>query len=218
MIYLAIDTATESCSAALCVDGKMYSRQATQARMHAELILPFIDELLEEAQITKADIGGLILGVGPGAFTGVRIAVAVAQGIALALNIKVVAVSNLQTLAFKAYKQLETSETKTILVATDARMKEVYTAHFEVNNNRIRLVGKESVCKPELVSLDSHDAYIGSGFSTYEVLKQYQKIHPISFDTNVFSHAEDMLLMVKNSFEKWCQPIDQVEPIYLRNP
>jgi tRNA threonylcarbamoyladenosine biosynthesis protein TsaB len=218
MIYLAIDTATESCSAALWVDGKMYSRQASQARMHAELILPFIDELLEQAQISKADIDGLILGIGPGAFTGVRIAVAVAQGIALALNIKVVPVSNLQTLAYKAYQQLDTEETQKILVATDARMQEVYCASFEVNPKSLQLIGEETVCKPELVPLNAHDAYIGSGFSTYDVLQQYQQTNPMPFDTNVFSHAEDMLLMVKDQFDELSQDIQSVEPIYLRNP
>jgi len=200
------------------VDGKMYSRQTSQARMHAELILPFIDELLEEAGITKKQINGLILGIGPGAFTGVRIAVAVAQGIALALDVKVIPVSNLQTLAYKAYQQLNTKLSKNILVATDARMQEVYTASFKASTNSIQLIDEEVVCKPDSVNLDNHDAYIGSGFDTYETLKNYKQLYPMGFETNVFSHAEDMLLMVHDQFEKLAQTIDQIEPVYLRNP
>ena len=101
MILLAIDTATECCSAALWVDGKLFHHSTMQPRLHAELILPFIDKLLIEASIKKTDIQGLIVGQGPGAFTGVRIGVGVAQGLALALEIPVVAVSNLQTLAIQ---------------------------------------------------------------------------------------------------------------------
>jgi tRNA threonylcarbamoyladenosine biosynthesis protein TsaB len=218
MIYLAIDTATESCSAALWVNGKIYSRQSIQSRLHAELILPFIDELLAQAQVSKTDINGLVLGVGPGAFTGVRIAVGVAQGIALALNIKVVAVSNLQTLAFKAYQLLKTSETKSILVATDARMKEVYTALFKLNKKDIKLISAETVCEPQKVKLNSHDAYIGSGFDAYEVLHEYKQENPMPYETNVYSHAEDMLLMVHDRFDDLASSIDQIEPVYLRNP
>lgn len=217
-IYLAIDTATESCSAALWVDGKIYSRQAAESRMHAEVILPFIDELLEETNISKKDINGLILGVGPGAFTGVRIATAVAQGIALALDIKVVPVSNLQTLAFKAFQQLNANGAKKVLVATDARMKEVYTATFEVNNNQISLIDQEQVSKPDSVCLESHDAYIGSGFDAYEVLEQYKQENPMSYETNVYSHAEDMMLMVVDRFDELAQDIESIEPVYLRNP
>ena len=160
MNLLAIDTATESCSAALWVNGKLYQRFSVQPRLHAELILPFIDELLIDAQINKSDIDGLIVGQGPGAFTGVRIGVAVVQGLALALDIPVCAVSNLQTLAYKAHQQLNTSEEMIVIVATDARMNEVYSARYEIIDSQIKCISKEKVGPASDVDLSVCDVYI----------------------------------------------------------
>jgi len=218
MRLLAIDTATESCSAALWVDGTMHHRMTVQARLHAEYILPFINELLQQAQINKSDIQGLIVGQGPGAFTGVRIGVGVAQGLALALGIPVLPVSNLQTLAYSAYRQLKSNDAKTIVVATDARMNEVYWARYGVENGRITMIEKERVGVAKDVDLRGCDAYIGSGFSVYSVLQNYAKKKPMSFETNVYSQAQDMILMVKDNFEKLATSIDVIEPVYLREP
>lgn len=218
MILLAIDTACECCSAALWVDGKLYHKSTQQSRLHAELILPFIDELLAEAQINKQDIQGLIVGQGPGAFTGVRIGVAVAQGLALALNIKVVAVSNLRTLAYAAYQRLQTADKKTITVATDARMNEVYSAQFTIQQNHIQLTSQESVGKAENVNLTDTDAYVGNGFSTYAYLIDYANNNPVDYSFEIYSQAKDMLLMVKDDFKQLSTNIDKIEPIYLREP
>ena len=218
MILLAIDTATESCSAALLVNGKLFSRSTVQPRLHAELILPFIDELLNEAQIKKNAIQGLVIGQGPGAFTGVRIGVGVAQGIALALEIPVVAVSNLQTLAFSTYQQLNTTQEKIILVATDARMKEVYSARYSIVGDQIKTINAESVGSADKVDLSAIDAYIGSGFAVYPELIAHCENQPMHYPVNVYSAAKEMLLMVKDDFNQLSSTIDIIEPVYLREP
>jgi tRNA threonylcarbamoyladenosine biosynthesis protein TsaB len=182
------------------------------------LILPFIDELLLEAKINKSDIQGLVVGQGPGAFTGVRIAVGVAQGIALALDIPVVAVSNLQTLAFTAYQKLNTQQPKTILVATDARMNEVYSAKYTIQGNNIKQLSNEKVGKAREVDLSATDAYIGSGFHVYPELQAYAQKQPMIFETQVYSQALDMISMVKDDFEKLSSSICDIEPVYLREP
>lgn len=218
MILLAIDTATECCSAALWVDGKLFERSSVQPRLHAELILPFIDDLLIEARINKNEIQGLVVGQGPGAFTGVRIGVAVAQGLALALEIPVAAVSNLRTLAFSAYQNLNTITAQTIIVATDARMNEVYSAKYLIHGNIIKQLSSEVVGKVSEVDLSETNAYIGSGFHVYPELQEYAKDNSMSYQTNVFSQAKDMLLMVKDDFNQLETNIDGIEPIYLREP
>jgi len=215
---LAIDTATECCSTALCVNGKLYHRASVQPRLHAELILPFIDELLLEAGIKKQEIQGLIVGQGPGAFTGVRIGVGVAQGLALALNIPVVAVSNLQTLAFSAYQQLNTDKEQSIIVATDARMNEVYSAKFLVKGKNINQISPEKVGKAGEVDLSGTDAYIGSGFHVYPELQAHTQNHSMPYETQVYSQAKDMLLMSSETFEKCAKKIEIIEPVYLREP
>ncbi len=218
MIILAIDTATEMCSAALWVDGKLLQKSTVQPRLHAEFILPFIDELLDEAKISKSQINGLVIGQGPGAFTGVRIGVGVAQGLALALGVPVVAVSNLQTLAFAAYRQLDTAELCTIMVATDARMNEVYWAKFLVCGDEIKYITTEKVTAASAVDLKGVDYYIGSGFSVYDELKEFANNNPMPYQTMVFSQAQDMLLMVKDDLSALATSIDGVEPVYLREP
>ena len=218
MNLLAIDTATECCSAALWVNGKIYHKFTIQPRLHAEIILPFIDDLLCEADVSKTDIQGLIVGQGPGAFTGVRIGVGVAQGLALALNIPVLAVSNLKTLAFSAYKNLNTQEKKTILVATDARMKEVYSAKFSIQGNCIEQISDEKVSSASDVTLTNVDAYIGSGFHVYKELQSFASGFQMNYDTNVYSQAKDMLKMVQKDFSSLASKIDVIEPIYLREP
>ncbi|HHL30984.1 MAG TPA: tRNA (adenosine(37)-N6)-threonylcarbamoyltransferase complex dimerization subunit type 1 TsaB [Oceanospirillales bacterium] len=218
MILLAIDTATEACSAALWVDGQLYHRATVQQRLHAELILPFIDELLQQAGIKKTQIQGLIIGQGPGAFTGVRIGVGVAQGLALALDIPVVAVSNLQTLAYLAYRQLNTDQKKRVLVATDARMQEVYWAKYHITGSHIKRIDTEKVGPASKVDLSAIDAYIGSGFHVYAELQQYGQDHPMEYEVNVYSQAKDMLLMVKDNFASLATTIENIEPVYLREP
>ena len=218
MILLAIDTATECCSAALLVNGNLFSRSTVQPRLHAELILPFIDELLNEAKITKKEIQGIVIGQGPGAFTGVRIGVGVVQGIAMAMEIPVVAVSNLQTLAFSAYQQLKTTQKKIILVATDARMKEVYSAKYSIVGNQIKQIKAESVGSADEIDLSRIDAYIGSGFAVYPKLITYCENNPMSYQVNVYSQAKEMLLMVGEDFNKLANTIENIEPVYLREP
>ncbi|HEX6832184.1 MAG TPA: tRNA (adenosine(37)-N6)-threonylcarbamoyltransferase complex dimerization subunit type 1 TsaB, partial [Rudaea sp.] len=92
---IAIETSTECCSAALLHDGAVIERSEPAPRRHAELILPMIESLLAEADLSRRQIDAIAVGRGPGAFTGVRLAISVAQGIALGLDIPVLPVSSL---------------------------------------------------------------------------------------------------------------------------
>src|SRR6185437_1253785 len=102
MNLLAIDTATENCSAALLCGERLSERTELAPRRHAELILPMIDSLLAEAGLSRRRLDGIAVGRGPGAFTGVRLGISVAQGLALGLEIPVVPVSSLAALALEA--------------------------------------------------------------------------------------------------------------------
>ena len=218
MNLLAIDTATESCSAALLVNGKVYQRFTVQARLHAELILPFIDELLEESEISKTQIDGLVVGRGPGAFTGVRIGVAVAQALALALDLKVVEVSNLIALAYRAIDELNQQEPFNLVVATDARMNEVYWTKYQIKGDEIISLTEEHVGKACDVELADTDYYIGNGFSVYPELIDCANTHTMPFKTDINSDAKDMLLLVKDQFKKLAISASNLSPVYLREP
>ena len=136
---LALDTATEACSAALLHDGRTYRRAQVAPRLHAQLLLPMIEELLAEAGITLGEVDALVFGRGPGAFTGVRIATGMVQGLAIARDQPVLGISNLAALAQRAWR--------------DARMDEVYWGCYELQDGCMTLVGLEGVCAPEQVEL-----------------------------------------------------------------
>jgi tRNA threonylcarbamoyladenosine biosynthesis protein TsaB len=166
---LAIDTATENCSAALLIDGTIQSREIEMERGHAERILPMIDDLLAEAGISLLDLDAIAFGRGPGSFTGVRLAVTVTQGLAFGANLGVAPVSDLRAVAQRAFR--EDSTLTRVLVCNDARMSEVYWACFERGGDGLaRLEGEEQVSKPTDVKLPptwSTATAAGRGFIAY---------------------------------------------------
>jgi tRNA threonylcarbamoyladenosine biosynthesis protein TsaB len=166
---LAIDTATENCSAALLIDGNVRSREIEMERGHAERILPMVDDLLSEAGITLQDLNAIAFGRGPGSFTGVRLGVTVTQGLAFGAGLGVVPVSDLRAVAQRAF---DSDATLTrALVCNDARMSEVYWACYERGRDDLaRLEGEERVSKPSEVKLPaewSTATAVGRGFIAY---------------------------------------------------
>jgi tRNA threonylcarbamoyladenosine biosynthesis protein TsaB len=166
---LAIDTATENCSAALLIDAGVQSREIEMERGHAERILPMIDDLLGEAGITLRDLDAIAFGRGPGSFTGVRVGVTVTQGLAFGAGLGVVPISDLRAVAQRALRQDPTLTR--VLVCNDARMNEVYWACFERGGDGLaRLEGEERVSKPSEVKLPagwSTATPVGRGFIAY---------------------------------------------------
>ena len=128
-IILALDTATESCSAACVTGGHVHQRSAMDPQGHSRLLLPMIEDVLREADISKNALDALTYDAGPGSFTGIRIGAGVAQGIALALNKPMLAISSLMTLAEGIRDQIKPSDR--IVAAIDARMEQVYWGCLE---------------------------------------------------------------------------------------
>src|SRR5690554_6449592 len=147
---LALDTATEACSVALLHNGQVFSRYAVIPRLHAQQILPMISEVLTEAGVNKSAIDAIAFGCGPGAFTGLRIAVGVVQGLAFALERPVLPVSNLATIAQRAWREHGAAQ---VAAAIDARMDEVYWGCYREQMGEMQLLGSESVQPPEQAGL-----------------------------------------------------------------
>src|SRR3712207_4644337 len=119
---LALDTATEACSVALLHNGNLTSLDELSPRTHTQRILPMVDELLSKANISLQQVDALVFGRGPGSFTGVRVGVGIAQGLALGAELPVVPVSNLLAMAQMAYEQYGATN---VVALIDARMNEV---------------------------------------------------------------------------------------------
>lgn len=164
---LAIDTATEACSVALIKAAEQYERYELAPKRHAQRVLPMIDEVLAEAGIGKSAIGAIAVGRGPGAFTGVRLAISVAQGIALGLDVPVLPISSLAALALDL---LDEHPALTVLASIDARMGEVYAGCYIADPiHRVSLLGEEAVGPAVALPLARAERWgaIGTGFAAY---------------------------------------------------
>ncbi len=126
---LAIDTATELCSAALCKDGEIFSRERFDPQGHSKLILEMIEEIFEESRTTRSELDAVSYDAGPGSFTGIRIGAGVAQGLSLGLEIPLLGISSLMILAESIVDQ--DAEGAPILAAIDARMEQIYWGVLE---------------------------------------------------------------------------------------
>jgi len=162
---LAIETSTEACSVALRKDDTVISRYQVIPRLHAKRLLPMVDEVIQEAGTTLSQLDAVAFTAGPGSFTGLRIACSVAQGIAMGADIGVLPVSTLATLALGAYRQLGLPF---LAVLLDARMKEVYSGCYQIENELPVLIGQEQLSLPEVVpalpDCTASWAGIGSGW------------------------------------------------------
>jgi tRNA threonylcarbamoyladenosine biosynthesis protein TsaB len=148
MRLLALDTSTEACSAALLLDDAILLRMEVLEREHAERLLPMVRSLLTEAGIELVSLDGLAFGRGPGAFTGLRIAAGVAQGLALGAGLRVAPVSSLAAVA----EQVPATSDELILVCNDARMGEVYWGVYRRRApGAVESLSAESVSIPDRV-------------------------------------------------------------------
>lgn len=164
MNLLAIETSTECCSAALVSGDRIIARSELAPRRHAALLLRMCEELLAEAGLSRRALDGIATGCGPGAFTGVRLAISAAQGMALALDVPVVPVSSLAALALQA-----PDNGAAILAVLDARMGEVYSGSFARVDGELVATAVERVGQATVLELPDADAWnvIGSGWATY---------------------------------------------------
>lgn len=224
---LALDTATENCSAALWLDGTLLQREREVERGHAALILTMIDELLAEGGLRLAGLDAIAFGRGPGSFTGVRLAASVTQGLAFAAGLPVVPVSDLQAVAQRAFRTADTDVDNApphILVCNDARMQEVYWGCFERGQDGLVVaVGPERVSKPADVSLPEtwkgrsvHAA--GRGFAAYVDLGSNFRDALVEVDTRVLPRAVEIASLAVADFRvgKSVSPTEAV-PVYLRD-
>ncbi|QSX78491.1 tRNA (adenosine(37)-N6)-threonylcarbamoyltransferase complex dimerization subunit type 1 TsaB [Agrilutibacter solisilvae] len=220
MKLLAFETATEACSVALWLDGEVLERFELAPRRHAELALPWADELLARAGVARGDLDAIAIGRGPGAFTGVRLAVAIGQGIAFALDRPVVAVSTLAALAMQA-------PGPRVLASIDARMGEVYAAGFELRDGDAVATGPEQVLAPERVELPEADGRlqgerwhgVGTGFSAADgLLARTLGDRLATIDPAALPRAGDVARLAALAFARGeALPPERVEPAYLRN-
>jgi len=215
---LAIDTATEQCSVALKVGDHSITRGTVTPRGHADLILPMIQDVLDEAGITLKQMDVLAFGRGPGAFTGVRIAVGVIQGLGFASDLPVIGISNLAAVA-----QQSARGHAEILVCMDARMGEVYWGRFQSNDDGpVTSLSVEQVSAPErVIESQRHDKWtpviaVGTGFGAYPALLHH--FAGCELNATALPHAREIALLASRDYRLGLAvQAAQAQPIYLRD-
>lgn len=165
MQILALETSTDFGSCALWRDGVLSERICPAGKPHSETLLPLVRELLAEAGVTVGQLDGIAFGVGPGAFTGLRVACGAAQGLAVAANVPLLQVTSLETLA-------TLGGADRVLALLDARMGEVYSGAYLRQGDAYELQGEIRVSAPEAVVLPEGPGWLacGNGIAAYPAL------------------------------------------------
>ena len=216
MHLLAIETATETLSVALSINGEVLEYYQHAPRQHAELLLPWVQKILDEADIGFSSLDAIAFSRGPGSFTSLRIGIGVVQGLAWASDLPVIPVSSLAATAQSAYNEGVSSA----LVALDARMNEVFTGTFKANSDGIMMsVDAERVCAPHEIRAPELDGSygIGIGFERYDELKNLSK-QLAGVNADIWPKASSVLTLAAD----WLQnntalPAEQAQPVYLRD-
>lgn len=196
MKLLALESSSDRCSVALWCDGILSSRCGDGAQTHSELMLPFVDALLAEAGLRVRSLDALAFGAGPGGFTGLRLACGVAQGLALAADLPVIAVGSLEAMALGSGREMA-------YVCVDARMNEVYCAAYRVEGDRLHTVLDPVVAAPGAAPLppgrDWHG--VGSGFrACRQALRQRLGEHLVAEDGHAMPDARHVATL---ALQRW---------------
>ncbi len=237
MKLLAFDTSTDACSVALLNNGDVLSVHKIEPQAHAKILLPEVQGLLSQAELAVNQLDGVVYGAGPGSFTGVRIAAATAQGVALGADVGVIGVSSLQAIAQGVNRSHKASS---VIAVLDARMGEVYWGAYSLSQDKLmETVIADAVAKPQQVDLNCISAeeifLAGSGADEYnsvwlaseneqsdatgDVEGDAKKVKPaVKHIANVLPNAVDLISLALPVAQRgdWLSP-EHAVPVYLRN-
>jgi len=221
---LAIDTSSAWCSVALSLGDKAPElRHELVSAGASQLLLPWIDDLLRASNQALSTLDAIAVGIGPGAFTGVRLGVAVVQGLAIAANVSVVPVASLDAIAAQVIKTKQFTKIKPVyfVVAIDARMDEIYWAKYETDNSAglSKRLGDIHLTKPEEIKLDGVRYIAGSAVKAYG--DRLFVNHSLPLDCldpdvsisalGILDCAKEMMTLGQNI------SVTDLEPLYVRN-
>lgn len=225
MKLLAFDTSTDACTCALVVDGDVLCDHRIIPRQHADELLGMIQDLLASAECSLHALDAVAFGRGPGAFTGLRIAAGVAQGLCFGSDVPGVPVSTLQTLAQGAYRERGVTSA---IAGFDARIGDVYIGAYTVQDGIALAVADEVVCRPLEYSVPAREpgddngvewTGLGSAFDTYASELAGRIGSPlVATELARLPMAEDTAVLGLHYFARGeVVSAEAIAPIYLRN-
>lgn len=232
---LAIDTSTDACSVAVLTPTEVKQQLSIAAREHTQRLLPSVESLLAEMGLSLNQFDAIAFGVGPGSFTGLRIALSTAQGLAYGADLPLIPVSTLMTMAQTAFRHGKVPVGHTIVPMIDARMNEVYWSAYQVNehDSLVEALQEEVIAAPDDVVADErflsylpHVTAVGSGWG-YDVLSNTLSTHSSSEnhvkspELTCYPEAHDLAVLAQRAMAQqgdaaMVSPLSAV-PTYMRN-
>ena len=214
MNILALDTSTEHCSVALWRDGVVHERAVRAGQGHSAMLTGMVDTVLAEGGLRLAMLDGIAYGQGPGSFTGLRIACAVAQGLAFPAAIPLAGIGTLHAMALAC-------GTAKVVCCLDARMQEIYHAAYVRQGDAYIEVSAPRVCAPAIAPELPGDGWTGcgSGFAAYrDVLQQRYGAALATIDDAVYPHAGDIARLAAPLFAAGRGiRAEEAAPLYIRD-
>lgn len=210
---LQIETSTKNCSVALSENGQtiLCKEIAESGYSHAEKLHVFIEEIIQEVNVAYSDIAAIAVSQGPGSYTGLRIGVSAAKGLAYALNIPLIAVDTLESLARKI-----TIQDGVIIPMIDARRMECYTTILDSNYQKLREVASEIISMDSFNDIDGRIHLLGDGAPKCKIVLEGEKY--VFHDSILFPSATEMSVVAFDKFQnKDFVDVAYFEPFYLKD-
>ena len=216
---LAIDTSSAWCSVALSLGEQLPSLKHEAVTAGAsQLLLPWVDSLLAEANISLKELDAIAVCIGPGAFTGVRLGVAAVQGLAISHDIPVIPICSLDAIAAQLIQteSFRNLNPQRFAIAIDARMEEVYWAIYEAQRNQLpKRISQINLTSPEDLDLVGVQFLAGSAIQAYrDRLPNYSG----RLDETISITASGVLQCAQQALQEGLtMNVRQLEPLYVRN-
>ncbi|HMW49609.1 MAG TPA: tRNA (adenosine(37)-N6)-threonylcarbamoyltransferase complex dimerization subunit type 1 TsaB [Cellvibrionaceae bacterium] len=219
LTILAIEASAEACSVALTFRGLVFARTINRLKSHSLVILPAVDELLAEANCAPSDIDAIAYDCGPGAFTGLRIGLSFAQGLAMGWRKPLVPVASLACLAHQTINLRP--ELNQVVALLDARMSELYAAVYRRAADGFTPIKEAFLCSyaqaDELLGTYSGAdcALVGLGVRETSAALKAQFVF---VDATMNPEASALLVLAELAFRQGqAVPVEQAELVYVRN-
>lgn len=217
---LAIETATDACSLAVCLNGEYRERHVIAPRQHSQLFFSMLGDLLPGGNLVECGIEVIAYGCGPGSFTGLRIAASAAQGLAFSSRLPVVAVPTLSVLAQTALRLGVTASDDTVLCTLDARINEIYSAVYSYESDLAVLREGPWACAPGELAPEGEGALyaVGSGCQFNMQFRSSLRARVQAYALDVLPAARDMIPLALAKFRRGeVQVARDVQPVYVRD-
>lgn len=222
MLILAFETSTDLASCALLNQQQVVSvscpRSAGQNGQHSATLLPAAKQLLAESGVSFAELDAIAFGAGPGAFTGLRMACAVAQGIAVAHDKPIIPITTLAAMAWQAGKSPATHGKTRVVAWLDARMGEIYEGRFSLSHDGITQVGNLNLSQPDELSVNDAQVVCGNVFNEHPLLIGRLQEHGVVILENLVPSAIEIAELARFAWQRQAYVAPELAaPLYVRD-